>query len=307
MYLIFFLLVLLVAPCHAVAGMDCIASGKPGDLCEVDLHWIHPTQGAVGELEVRAKRAAYREEIEAALEKGNPESHYDDFLLGKKRKLEMVFGPPKGNSSKPTLYIIDRHHTSRALFLEFDNLSLAKKKELGGFPKAYAHLAADLSHLSRERFEEVMERPYEYFSRHPKYFSPEVEIHKRSSWVRLKDAQGEKINSWSLLPKDLSSMPDDPFRSVAWMLRESDAFKKSMEPFVEFHLADRLRKDFPKGDIMRLISQSPDEAAKVLGGWASQNLDTMGLEVAQEFSQKDLVESCQVNFQKLVKKAKNIP
>jgi len=300
------LFLLLLFPGNGRAAVDCIASSKPGDICQVDLKWIRPTQGAVGELEVRAKRATYREEIEAALDRGNPEKHYDDFLLGKKRKLEMVLGPPKDSSTKPTLYIIDRHHTSRALFLEFENLSKEKKRELGGFPRAYAHLAADLSHLSRENFEEVMERPFEYYSRNPKYFSPDIEIHKRSSWVRLKDANGEKIDSWSKLPRNLESMPDDPYRSVAWMLRESDAFKKSMEPFVEFQLADRLRKDFRKEKIMKLIRQSPDEAAQILAGWASHHIDTMGLEVGQGFNRQELVESCQSNFRKLIKKGKII-
>jgi hypothetical protein len=274
------------------------AETKPGKICVVDMNFVRPTQGAVGELEVRYKRSKYRQAMQEALQSGDPAEAYDEFLQGKKRTLEVVIGPSRvRKGGKPTIYIIDRHHTSRGLFLEFEELSLAQKKKIGGFPKAYAHLAANLSHLSVEEFEEVMERPYKYAEKNPKYFSDGLEMYKNTSWVRLKGENGQKLSGWEKLPQHLDEIPDDPYRSAAWLLGQSDAYLTTKEPFVEFKIADRLRAEFGRKEITRLMQKNPDEAAFVLGRWAAKNLND------NLFYTRDIVRDCKANFAELVRRA----
>ena len=285
-------------------SISCFGPVSPGEICIVDLNFVRPTQGAVGELEVNYKRSNYREVIHEALDSRDPEAAYEDFLQGKKRKLEIVLGPSKNRrGGKPVLYIIDRHHTSRAMFLEFENLSLAQRKKLGGFPKAYAHVVADLSHLDQEEFEKVMERPQKYYRDHPKYFSEDWAPHKRTSWVRLKDAKGEKMSGWDKLPQHIDEIPDDPFRSAAWLLGESEAFKKTNEPFVEFYVADQLRKDFDRKFIRKLLEKDPDEAAALLGKWSRKNLGVGETYLVEVGNPDKMEKNCKANFSKLVKKA----
>jgi len=61
--------------------------------------------------------------------------------------------------------------------------------------------------------------------------------------VRLADENGKGI-SQAQLPKSLDVTPDDPYRSLAWLVRKQDGFCRSTMPqkeFAEFTWADFLR------------------------------------------------------------------
>jgi hypothetical protein len=103
-------------------------------------------------------------------------------------------------------YLIDRHHTMRAAYHE-------------GYKKVWADVVDNLSHLSQEEFEEEMEK---------------------RKWVRLTNESGKKMK-FSDLPGHVKDLKDDPYRSLAWLVRQSDAFRKSEKPFAEFEWADYFR------------------------------------------------------------------
>lgn len=62
--------------------------------------------------------------------------------------------------------------------------------------------------------------------------------------MRLADAEGKPLTP-AQLPSSLELMPDDPYRSLAWLVRKSNGFCRSEMPqkeFAEFVWADWLRK-----------------------------------------------------------------
>jgi hypothetical protein len=66
----------------------------------------------------------------------------------------------------------------------------------------------------------------------------------RDRLVRLADADGKPLTP-AQLPSGLELMPDDPYRSLAWLLRKKSGFCRSEMPqkeFAEFLWADWLRK-----------------------------------------------------------------
>jgi hypothetical protein len=66
----------------------------------------------------------------------------------------------------------------------------------------------------------------------------------RDHLVRLADADGKPLTP-AQLPSSLELMPDDPYRSLAWLLRKKNGFCRSEMPqkeFAEFLWADWLRK-----------------------------------------------------------------
>jgi len=142
---------------------------------------------------------------------------------------------PKGRS-----YIIDHHHLVRAAWQAH-------------VPEVYIEVKADLSGLSESAFWDRM---------------------KKEAWVYPYDENG-KPRDVSDLPKDVRGLADDPYRSVAWAVRERGGFEKTGKPFAEFQWADffraRLRtdpggRDFDKAvDEAMALAHSPQ--AKGLPGY----------------------------------------
>jgi hypothetical protein len=105
-------------------------------------------------------------------------------------------------------YIIDHHHLVRACW------------ELG-IEKVVIENKADLSHLKEGDFWKFM-----------------VDSH----WVHPYDQYGRGPHAPELLPHSIKGLADDPYRSLAWAIREKGGFEKSDLPFCEFHWADFFRK-----------------------------------------------------------------
>lgn len=103
-------------------------------------------------------------------------------------------------------YMVDRHHTIRAAYDE-------------GFQRVYAVVVENLSGLSQAEFESEM---------------------VKRNWVRLLDEKGLP-KTFADLPKHVKDLKDDPYRSLAWLVRQSEAFSKSTKPFAEFEWADYFR------------------------------------------------------------------
>jgi hypothetical protein len=106
------------------------------------------------------------------------------------------------------LYLIDHHHLVRACWEAH-------------ITHVRVELKADLSHLGDQKFWEHM---------------------TEQGWVYLHDQFGKGPHAPQLLPIDVRGLADDPFRSLAWLVREHKGFNKSERPFCEFSWANFLRQ-----------------------------------------------------------------
>ena len=137
-------------------------------------------------------------------------------------------------------YVIDHHHLARALHEE-------------GEKNVLVSVIADLTMVDRKAFWVVLDN------------------HR---WVYPYDAKGER-RDYNDLPKDVTGLKDDPFRSLAGELRRAGGFAKDTTPFSEFLWADFLRrrmsrktvdKDFEKA-IEQALSLGKSKDAVYLPGW----------------------------------------
>jgi hypothetical protein len=111
----------------------------------------------------------------------------------------------KGPKGQP--YVIDHHHLARALLDE-------------GVTHVAINVIADLSSLSKSEFWVFCDN---------------------RGWCHPFDADGMR-RAYDEIPKRISAMADDPFRSLAGELRRAGGFSKETTPFSEFIWADFLRR-----------------------------------------------------------------
>jgi hypothetical protein len=105
-------------------------------------------------------------------------------------------------------HLIDHHHLVRACWEAGVHHVITEVKE-------------DFSRLSDEAFWKAM---------------------LERSWAHLFDQLGKGPHEPHLLPIDIRGLADDPYRSLAWAVREEGVFEKSPEPFSEFRWAEYFRK-----------------------------------------------------------------
>jgi len=137
-------------------------------------------------------------------------------------------------------YVVDHHHLARALHDE-------------GVTDILVTLIGDLSMVERDAFWGVMDN-------------------KR--WVYPYDAKGERRH-FKDLPKSITELKNDPFRSLDGELRRSGGFAKDTTPFSEFLWADFLSRKIPTRVVEEnfakamekslALAKSPD--AIYLPGW----------------------------------------
>jgi len=143
---------------------------------------------------------------------------------------------PKGRH-----YIVDHHHFTKALIDE-------KASEVA------VYVVADLGDLAKDEFWTFLDN---------------------NDWCHAYDANGKR-RELSDIPKALSELADDPFRSLVGELIRAGGCAKSDAPFSEFLWADFLRrrikkqlveKDFGTALVKALgLAKSTD--AKSLPGWS---------------------------------------
>ncbi len=127
-----------------------------------------------------------------------------------------------------SLFMVDHHHFGMALCL-------------ADLECAYVRVVADASDFSRAAFWKRMEtdgRLYPY------------------------DEFGERIPAWRL-PRSLSGLRHDPFRDLAWDVREADGFSKVAEPYAEFQWANYFRKHISTSMLRRDPKSALREALKL--------------------------------------------
>lgn len=114
------------------------------------------------------------------------------------------------------LFIIDHHHFSLALWQ-------------AQVTTVYAQVIDDLSALSPAAFWRRMEA---------------------GGWLHLYDERGRRIDP-TRLPTSLNALRHDPFRDLAWDVREAGGFKKAKEPYAEFHWANFFRQHIALSAVRR--------------------------------------------------------
>ena len=85
---------------------------------------------------------------------------------------------------------------------------------------------------------------------------------KAAHLVRLKNETGVDVEA-SQLPKTLEAMADDPYRSLAWLVRQNGGFCKTTREFAEFAWADWFRSKSPILETQNLPSDPYDKNAIV--------------------------------------------
>jgi hypothetical protein len=137
-------------------------------------------------------------------------------------------------------YIIDHHHLARALHEE-------------GVKNILITVVANLSMVDRETFWTVLDN---------------------RSWMHPFDDKGRRRN-YKDIPKSVSDLVDDPFRSLAGELRRAGGFAKDTTPFSEFLWADFLRRrikrklvelDFDRA-LIAAMKLAKSQEATFLPGW----------------------------------------
>lgn len=142
---------------------------------------------------------------------------------------------PKGRC-----FVIDHHHLTRALHEE-------------GVVDVLVTVVRNLSMLDRDAFWTVLDN---------------------LGLMHPFDARGRRCG-YTDIPKSVSDLVDDPFRSLAGELRRIGGYAKDTTPFSEFLWADFLRRrigrDAVDGDFPRALEQAltlaKSEAANYLPGW----------------------------------------
>lgn len=138
----------------------------------------------------------------AAKKRAKGAEKLDAFL--KSNPIPVVLGP----GSKA--YLIDHHHLACALYKL-------------GIPNCYIGVAKDLSHLEGERFWKAM-------------------ADERLVWLHDSNGQPVQLEQMEqLLPETVAGLNDDPYRSLAALVRKAGGYTKSTRPFSEFMWANHLR------------------------------------------------------------------
>ena len=143
-------------------------------------------------------------------------------------------------------YVVDHHHLARSLHEE-------------GVKDILVTVIGDLTMVQRDAFWGVMDN-------------------KR--WVYPYDAKGERQH-FKEIPKSITELKDDPFRSLAGELRRAGGFAKDTTPFSESLWADFLRRrmsrksvdaDFSKA-LERALALGKSKDAIYLPGWCGPATD----------------------------------
>lgn len=140
-------------------------------------------------------------------------------------------------------YIIDHHHLGLALIEE-------------GVDQVWIAVQDDLSWLAPDVFWRTMEF---------------------RTWAHPFDARGRR-RDWREIPRSLTQMKDDPYRTLANRVHEAGGYAKSPAPYAEFLWADFFRTYLGAGTVRRNLplavrsgvkfAKSP--AARYLPGWSGR-------------------------------------
>jgi hypothetical protein len=128
-------------------------------------------------------------------------------------------------------YVIDHHHLARALHEE-------------GVKKILVTVVANLGKLEPDAF----------------WFNMD-----NRNWMHPFDDKGRR-RDYEAIPKSISGLVDDPFRSLAGELRRAGGFAKDTTPFSEFLWADFLRRRIKRSQVEDNFDRALESALQFAKG-----------------------------------------
>jgi hypothetical protein len=145
---------------------------------------------------------------------------------------------------KESHWVIDHHHLALSLHLE-------------GVRHVLVSTVADLSKLDRHSFMSFMDS---------------------RNWIHPYDADGKRCDP-DELPKKITKLEDDPYRSLAGEVREAGGYAKDTTPYAEFMWADFYRrrldlksgKPIPEEIITKALVLAHSAKAGYLPGWCGED------------------------------------
>lgn len=138
---------------------------------------------------------------------------------------------------KGWFYAVDHHHLIRALHEE-------------EAPGVFVQILADFSKLDVDEF------------------WVNLDHHK---WVHAYDEDGRRAD-FSEIPKHISDLKDDPYRSLAGAVRRAGGFAKDITPYSEFLWATFFRTRIDQDDLHHEFEETVAQAAKLAHGGAAAHL-----------------------------------
>lgn len=170
---------------NGISFAPCGPKTPVNTICSISPLAIHPTQFALGYRDVEKKRAKLRKI------KDEPEK-IDEYL--KKKIIPAVIGPDF------VYYIMDGHHTSRALAEE-------------SILVIYAQVLDDFSNMPMDDFLNRL---------------------KTENWLWLYDENGVGNQDPRSIPTRITDLKDDPYRALAEDAQEEGAFEEKPVYFQQF-------------------------------------------------------------------------
>lgn len=134
-------------------------------------------------------------------------------------------------------YIIDHHHLSLALWQS-------------DVDEVFVSLVADLSDLPKRAFLSAM---------------------AERGWLHAYDSSGREACP-TRLPKAIHHLRPDPYRDLAWAVREAGGFEKTNTPFVEFRWANFFRDRIPEAMLSRDFDRAHKRAMRFARSSEAQHL-----------------------------------
>jgi hypothetical protein len=159
----------------------------------------------------------------------------------KQRNYMLAHIAPVVIDHKGKLHLVDHHHLARAI------LQSKLRNTM------YIQIIQDMSWMGEVMFLKEM---------------------AKKNYLYLKTKNGKDMDYYDL-PKSFKKLEDDPYRSLAWMVRENNGFCKIMVPFSEFVWANffRNRINISKKDLhlkkalKKAIKLAKSKAAADLPGY----------------------------------------
>lgn len=143
-------------------------------------------------------------------------------------------------------YVVDHHHLARALHDE-------------GVKDVLVTVIADLTMVDRDAFWSVLD-------------------HRR--WAYPYDGKGER-RQFRDIPKSITGLKDDPYRSLAGEIRRAGGYAKDTTPFSEFLWADLFRRRIARKNVEDDFASAVEKALAIakskdaiyLPGWCGPASD----------------------------------
>jgi len=136
-------------------------------------------------------------------------------------------------------FVLDHHHLARVLL------------EAGGRTTLYAEVRANWSHATQSEFWARM---------------------KEKNWLYLYDESGRGPLTPDQLPKTIAEMRDDPYRSLAWIVRDKGGYRDTDELFAEFQWANYFRTRIPVETVRNDFDMAVEDAMKLTSSREAEKL-----------------------------------